>query len=118
MLKNRLDAAHTVRDVYVPLKRATADLSRKAGSCFAVMSEQRTKAGFTRPGFGARPIALVAKAAALLAEAEACLAEAHPELGQMIVEAGLDRFYEYGAGPDDTPSPRMPSEVLQLPRAA
>ena len=103
MLKVRLDAAHKLRDAYVPLKTATATLSADANRCCATLAEARLMVG--KAGFGAKPQARLAKAASLIAEAEVELAAAHPELAQLIVDAGLSRHYVYGIGPDYTPAP-------------
>lgn len=102
MLKERLDAAHAVRDAYLPLKRRTAQIAFEASECLATMHEQRRRLKL-KPGEGAIALAAVARGAALLSEAEQLFASAHPELGQLIVDAGLSNFYSYGD--DDTPPP-------------
>lgn len=104
MLNNRLNAAHTVRDAYLPLKHGAKALAAQATTCLAVMSEQRDKIG-AKPGTGAQAMAAIARGIASLYEAEHTIASAHPELGQLIVDQGLARFYAFA--PDETPSPSV-----------
>lgn len=95
MLNNRLAAAHSVRDTFLPLKRDTDQLAMRASECIIAMQKARATAGLP-VGTGADPIADVARGAALLYEAEKCFTEAHPKLAAMIADAGLARFYAYG----------------------
>jgi hypothetical protein len=94
MLNDRLKAALTVRDVYIPLKRDSDELALQAARCVLVMQEQRRAAGL-KLGTGVDAIADVAHGAALIAQGVAKIAEAHPKLAQLIEDAGLARFYPY-----------------------
>lgn len=95
MLNDRLSAAHSVRDAYVPLKRDTDHLAQRASECLIELQRARARAGLPL-GTGAAPLADIARGAALLYEAQRCFAEAHPKLAALIEEAGLGRFYAYG----------------------
>jgi hypothetical protein len=99
MLNQRLKAAHDVRDSYMALKVGAAELAAKATACAATMTSARPRAGL-KIGTGTGALARVMRAGALLAEAEQLIAEAHPELGQLIEEAGLSRFFHYAAADD------------------
>ncbi|EZP49958.1 hypothetical protein [Sphingomonas sp. RIT328] len=111
MLNDRLAAAHSVRDAYLPLKRDTDLLAQRASECILEMQRARADAGLPL-GTGAAPIADIARGAALLYEAQRCFAEAHPKLAALIGEAGLGRFYGYG---DDECPPD--AKFAALPRA-
>lgn len=95
MLNNRLTAAHSVRDAFLPLKRETDELALRASECVLTMQRARAASGMPL-GVGADPLADVARGTALLYEAEKCFAQAHPKLAALIAEAGLARFYSYG----------------------
>ena len=94
MLNDRLKAALTVRDAYLPLKQDSDSLTLQAARCVLVMQEQRQHAGL-KLGTGADAIADVAQGAALIAQGMAKIAEAHPKLAKLIEDAGLGRFYPY-----------------------
>lgn len=113
MLNNRLTAAHSVRDAFIPLKRDTDQLALRASECVLEMQRARARSGLPL-GTGAAPLADIARGAALLYEAEKCFAEAHPKLAALIEEAGLARFYGYG---DDECPPDRLTGVLQGLRA-
>jgi hypothetical protein len=97
MLSERLKTAHEVRDAYMPLKIGTAGIAAQAAQCAAIMAAARSKVGL-KIGRGSDALARILRAAALLAEAEGLIAGAHPELGELIHEAGLTRHFVYGSG--------------------
>ncbi len=109
MLNNRLAAANSVRDAFIPLKKQTDELALRASECLLTMQRARAASGMPL-GSGAEPLADVARGAALLYEAEKCFAQAHPKLAALIAEAGLARFYSYGDDecPPDTKIVPMP----------
>lgn len=112
MLNDRLTAAHSVRDAYVPLKRDTDELAQRASECLLELQRARVRSGLPL-GTGAAPLADIARGAALLYEAQRCFAEAHPKLAALIEEAGLARFYGYGDDecPPDTRFAVIPRAV-------
>ena len=109
MLNERLAAAVAVRDAYLPLKRESDALALQAARCVLVMQEQRRASGM-RIGTGAEAIADVSRGASLIAQGVAAIAGAHPKLAELIRDAGLERYYPYGYGGEDTP-PNTPSGV-------
>lgn len=102
MLNHRLTAALAVRDAYLPLKRQSNALALQAARCVLVMQEQRAASGM-RIGTGAEAIADVSQGAALIAQGMAKIAVAHPKFAELIKEVGLQRFYPYDYGAEDTP---------------
>ena len=104
MLNDRLQAALKVRDAFLPLKRSSEQIAIEAARCALVMLEERPNVGLAL-GAAADPVAKVTQGAAMIAAGYATICEAHPELAQLIRDAGLERFYPYGAkwGPDETP---------------
>jgi hypothetical protein len=113
MLNDRLSAAHSVRDAYVPLKRDTDHLAQRASECLIAIQHARVRSGLPL-GAGAAPLADIARGAALLYEAQRCFAEAHPKLAALIDEAGLGRFYAYGDDecPPDAKYGALPQPVV------
>lgn len=115
MLNDRLAAAQSVRDAFLPLKKQTDELALRASECILTMQRARAASGLPL-GSGAEPLADVARGAALLYEAEKCFAQAHPKLAALIAEAGLARFYSYGD--DECPPDRKFAAVPGLSAVA
>jgi hypothetical protein len=111
MLKQRLEAAQTIRASFIQTE-STIDLAAtQAAACAAGMLTARADAGLPI-NVGLEAMAKVAEAASLTVRARQLILEAHPLMAELPGEIGLGRITGFG-GTEDCPELTKPRGALE-----
>lgn len=116
MLKQRLDAAQTIRASFIRTE-STIDLAAtQAADCAARMLTMRADVNLPI-NTGLEAMAKIAEAASLAVRARQLILEAHPLMAELPAEIGLGRIAGFG-GTEDCPELAKPAGVLEAPQPA
>lgn len=111
MLKQRLDAAQTIRASFIKTETMIDAAAVSASDCAARMLSTRADARLPI-NIGLEAMAKVAEAAALAVRARQLILEAHPLMAELPTEIGLGRVTGFG-GTEDCPKLAEPAGALE-----